>query len=104
LTLVELHRLLDSALRNTKNPVLVTITDISGDDELDFILSGAVEAARRWGARLSEIHLPLSRFSAATAAFPHILFFDSGDIGVMRLQYQPAGDEFPRLLRQKFVL
>ncbi len=95
MTVQELRRLLDSALRNSQSPVQVTLTHISDQDDLAFILEGAVDAARRWEARLNEIHLPRERFAAA-AVYPDIALFDSGDLGVVRLQYEPAANPAKR--------
>jgi hypothetical protein len=68
---------------------MVTLTDVSDKDDIAFILADAVEAARRWNAKLHEIHLPLAFFTAA-AGCPGISLCDSGDLGVVRLQYEPA--------------
>jgi hypothetical protein len=94
-TVQELRRLLDSALCNSESLVQVTLTHISDQDDLAFILKGAVDAARRWEARLNEIHLPRDRFAAA-AVCPGITLFDSGDLGVVRLHYEPVAHSAKR--------
>ena len=91
----EFGHMLNVALRGLESTISLTLTSITGDStHLQRLLTTALAASRRHGARLTGIQLPIEDFPLFGTRFRDVPIGNSGDSGVMRFQFEPAA-EYP---------
>ncbi|HWG03402.1 MAG TPA: hypothetical protein VG271_00180, partial [Beijerinckiaceae bacterium] len=83
----EFGHMLNVALRDLEGSISLTLTSITGDSgQLQKLLTTALAAGRRNGARLTGVQLPIEEFPLFGTRFHGIPVSNSGDSGVMRFQ------------------
>jgi hypothetical protein len=87
----EFGHMLNVALRDLESSISLTLTSVSDDsNHLQKLLTTAMAAGRRHGARLIGIQLPMDNFPLFGTRFRNVPISNSGDPGVMRFEFEPS--------------
>jgi hypothetical protein len=92
----EFGHMLNIALRDLESTISLTLTSIDGgSDRLQRLLTTALAASRRHGARFTGIQLPMDDFPLFGTRFHNVPVSNSGASGVMRFQFESASGYAP---------